>query len=95
VTGDKLLFAHPPRVQPSSSSTDAAYSSAVPFAVRTAPRDAGMPTERSDDVFCGLSDEILQYLFCVKPELCEQPFDLKINDTRFVGHPAMVHQCIR
>ena len=38
----------------------------------------------------GLTDEVLSTLFAVKPELCEQKFELKVNDVRFVGHPTLV-----
>lgn len=34
--------------------------------------------------------EVLSTLFAVKPELCEQKFELKVNDVRFVGHPTLV-----
>lgn len=38
----------------------------------------------------GLTDEVLSTLFAVKPELCEQKFELKVNDVRFVGHPTSI-----
>lgn len=34
-----------------------------------------------------LSDKVLSDLFAVKPQLCDQKFEVKINDIRFVGHP--------
>lgn len=34
-----------------------------------------------------LSDKVLTDLFAVKPQLCDQKFEVKINDIRFVGHP--------
>lgn len=34
-----------------------------------------------------LSDKVLSDLFAVKPTLCGQKFEVKINDIRFVGHP--------
>jgi hypothetical protein len=39
----------------------------------------------------GFSDELLSNLFAVKPELCEEKFELKVNDVRFVGHPTLLH----
>ncbi|KAF5303153.1 hypothetical protein FQR65_LT08316 [Abscondita terminalis] len=36
----------------------------------------------------GISDEVLSSLFAVKQELCNQKFELKVNDVRFVGHPT-------
>jgi len=38
----------------------------------------------------GLTDDVLSTLFAVKPELCEQKFELKVNDVRFVGRPTLV-----
>lgn len=34
-----------------------------------------------------LSNKVLSDLFAVKPSLCDQKFEVKINDVRFVGHP--------
>ena len=31
--------------------------------------------------------KVLSNLFAVHPKLCDQKFELKINDVRFVGHP--------
>lgn len=38
----------------------------------------------------GFADEVLAPLFAVKPQLCNQKFELKINDIRFVSHPTLV-----
>lgn len=38
----------------------------------------------------GFSDEVLAPLFAVKPQLCNQKFELKVNDVRFVSHPTLV-----
>lgn len=37
-----------------------------------------------------LSDEVLSSLFACKLELANQKFELKINDIRFVSHPALM-----
>jgi len=34
----------------------------------------------------GFADEVLSALFAVKPQLCNQKFELKLNDVRFVSH---------
>ena len=34
-----------------------------------------------------LSNKVLSNIFAVKPFLCDQKFEVKINDVRFVGHP--------
>lgn len=36
------------------------------------------------------SDEVLSSLFACKLELANQKFELKINDVRFVSHPALM-----
>lgn len=36
------------------------------------------------------SDEVLSSLFACKLELANQKFELKINDIRFVSHPALM-----
>lgn len=38
----------------------------------------------------GFADEVLAPLFAVKPQLCNQKFELKVNDVRFVSHPTLV-----
>lgn len=38
----------------------------------------------------GFSDEVLSTLFAVKAELCNQKFELKVNDVRFVAHPTLM-----
>ncbi|KAH8268727.1 hypothetical protein KR018_000024 [Drosophila ironensis] len=40
----------------------------------------------------GFSDEVLAALFAVKPQLCNQKFELKLNDVRFVSHPTLIPQ---
>uniref|UniRef100_A0A1A9ZKN5 GATOR complex protein NPRL3 n=1 Tax=Glossina pallidipes TaxID=7398 RepID=A0A1A9ZKN5_GLOPL len=40
----------------------------------------------------GFADEVLAPLFAVKPQLCNQKFELKINDVRFVSHPTLVQR---
>ncbi|XP_073839230.1 GATOR complex protein Nprl3 [Musca autumnalis] len=38
----------------------------------------------------GFSDDVLAPLFAVKSQLCNQKFELKVNDVRFVSHPTLV-----
>jgi len=40
----------------------------------------------------GFADEVLSALFAVKPQLCNQKFELKLNDVRFVSHPTLIPQ---
>lgn len=36
------------------------------------------------------SDDVISSLFAVKMDLCEQKFELKVNNVRFVGHPIKI-----
>lgn len=36
------------------------------------------------------TDEVISSLFAVKMDLCEQKFELKVNNVRFVGHPIKI-----
>lgn len=38
-----------------------------------------------------LTDEVLSSLFSVKTQLCNEKFELKVNDVRFVSHPAVLN----
>ncbi len=38
------------------------------------------------------TDELLSTLFAVKSKFCEHKFELKVNNIRFVGHPACIEQ---
>lgn len=38
----------------------------------------------------GFADDVLSALFAVKPQLCNQKFELKLNDVRFVSHPTLI-----
>ncbi|XP_037935365.1 GATOR complex protein NPRL3 [Teleopsis dalmanni] len=40
----------------------------------------------------GFSDEVLSTLFAVKQKLCNQKFELKVNDIRFVSHPTLIQR---
>ncbi|XP_052873470.1 GATOR complex protein NPRL3 [Anopheles cruzii] len=42
------------------------------------------------DQLYGISDKDLATLFAVKSELCNQKFELKVNDVRFVSHPTLL-----
>ncbi|XP_018396328.1 PREDICTED: nitrogen permease regulator 3-like protein [Cyphomyrmex costatus] len=91
--GDRLLFRYPhmtsyvrdlnqytKRKNPYSLTNTEDLLQSLPF-----------PTSNiSNGNLTGLTDEVLSTLFAVKPELCEQKFELKVNDVRFVGHPTLV-----
>ena len=39
-----------------------------------------------------LPDDIAAQVFTVKPELCEQLFELKIDNERYVGYPTSIDE---
>ena len=91
--GDRLLFRYPhvakytrdfnqctKRKNPYSLTITEDLLQSLPF-----------PTSNiSNGNLTGVTDEVLSTLFAVKPELCEQKFELKVNDVRFVGHPTLI-----
>ncbi|XP_054719235.1 GATOR complex protein NPRL3-like [Uloborus diversus] len=44
----------------------------------------------STDNLLRFDDKVLSNLFAVKPELCGQKFELKIENVRFIGHPTFL-----
>lgn len=91
--GDRLLFRYPhmtnhvrdsnqctKRKNPYSLTNTEDLLQSLPFPISNV----------SNGNLTGLTDEVLSTLFAVKPELCEQKFELKVNDVRFVGHPTLV-----
>ncbi|XP_076165242.1 GATOR complex protein Nprl3 [Ptiloglossa arizonensis] len=91
--GDRLLFRYPyvakhtrdsnqctKRKNPYTLTTAEDLLQSLPF----------LTSNISNGNLTGVTDEVLSTLFAVKPELCEQKFELKVNDVRFVGHPTLV-----
>ncbi|XP_054001103.1 GATOR complex protein NPRL3 [Hylaeus anthracinus] len=91
--GDRLLFRYPyvakhtrdsnqctKRKNPYSLTITEDLLQSLPF----------LTSNISNGNLTGVTDEVLSTLFAVKPELCEQKFELKVNDVRFVGHPTLV-----
>lgn len=91
--GDRLLFRYPhttDHVKDSSQCTKRKN----PYSLTNTEdllQSLPLPTSNiSNGNLTGLMDEVLSTLFAVKPELCGQKFELKVNDVRFVGHPTLV-----
>lgn len=92
--GDRLLFRYPyAPVQRSEGSNSNRRRN--PYALTVTEDLLQTPPPQSSNIhngqLAGFSDEVLSTLFAVKPELCEQKFELKVNDVRFVGHPTLLH----
>ncbi|KAL6443473.1 hypothetical protein ACFW04_001568 [Cataglyphis niger] len=91
--GDRLLFRYPHMTNHVRDSGQCAKRK-NPYSLTNTEdllQSLPFPTSNiSNGNLTGLTDEVLSTLFAVKPELCEQKFELKVNDVRFVGHPTLV-----
>ncbi|XP_017892056.1 GATOR complex protein NPRL3 [Ceratina calcarata] len=98
--GDRLLFRYPhvakrkrdsnrltKRKNPYSLIVTEDSSQSLP---QPQPQPQQPQSNATNGNWTGVTDEVLSTLFAVKAELCEQKFELKVNDARFVGHPTLV-----
>ncbi|XP_011631911.1 GATOR complex protein NPRL3-like [Pogonomyrmex barbatus] len=91
--GDRLLFRYPHMTNNIRDSTQCTKRKNPYSLINTEDLLQSLPfptSNVSNGNLTGLTDEVLSTLFAVKPELCEQKFELKVNDVRFVGHPTPV-----
>ncbi|XP_031838406.1 GATOR complex protein Nprl3 [Nomia melanderi] len=91
--GDRLLFRYPHMAKHTRDSNQCTKRK-NPYSLTIAEDSLqSLPfstSNVSNGNLTGVTDEVLSTLFAVKPELCEQKFELKVNDVRFVGHPTLV-----
>ncbi|CAB3379353.1 Hypothetical predicted protein [Cloeon dipterum] len=90
--GDRLLFRYPYATESRHGETTHKKRKSV-YALTTSD-DLEPPHQMSNishNQLTGFSDEVLSNLFAVKSDLCENKFELKVNDVRFVGHPTLVN----
>ncbi|XP_014609422.1 PREDICTED: nitrogen permease regulator 3-like protein isoform X3 [Polistes canadensis] len=94
--GDRLLFRYPhmmSHVRDSKQCTKRKNPYSLTTSEDLLQQSLPFPTSNiNNGNLTGLKDEVLSTLFAVKPELCEQKFELKVNDVRFVGHPTLIPQ---
>ncbi|KAF4519521.1 hypothetical protein B566_EDAN010707 [Ephemera danica] len=92
--GDRLLFRYP-FAAPLRNESNKSNRRRNPYALTITEDLLQSPPSQTSNIsngqLTGFSDEVLSTLFAVKPELCEQKFELKVNDVRFVGHPTLIH----
>lgn len=92
--GDRLLFRYPYIEQREDELGNKKDKKKNPYSINLLDENS-----KSDNLLVGsnndgrnecaeLSDEVLSNLFACKLELANQKFELKINDIRFVSHPA-------
>lgn len=88
--GDRLLFRYP-STEPTNHGVFEKSKGSNPYAVKVT-EDINVKKEPvtsciRDNTLVGFSDSILANILAVKQDLCRKPFDLKIDDVRFVGYP--------
>ncbi|XP_015439288.1 PREDICTED: nitrogen permease regulator 3-like protein [Dufourea novaeangliae] len=91
--GDRLLFRYPhvaKHTRDSSQCTKRKNPYSLTIAEDSLQSLPFSTSNVSNGNLIGVTDEVLSTLFAVKPELCDQKFELKVNDVRFVGHPTLV-----
>lgn len=91
--GDRLLFRYPHNVQENCEPSNTKRRN--PYALPNTEDLLQSPPPPMSNInkgnLTGITDEVLASLFAVKPELCNQKFELKVNDVRFVGYPTLLH----
>lgn len=90
--GDRLLFRYPYEV-PGSKNSASEKIKRSPYALLNDIKDElWIPQEEyiesCENSLLRFDDRVLSTLFAVKPELCGQKFELKIENVRFIGHPT-------
>lgn len=97
--GDRLLYRYPYQTLGQTEvANDEQRKSRKrnPYAVANTDDLLQTPTHlgaaKSQGQVQGFADEVLSALFAVKPQLCNQKFELKLNDVRFVSHPTLIPQ---
>ncbi|GIX76188.1 GATOR complex protein NPRL3 [Caerostris extrusa] len=90
--GDRLLFRYPYAAE-INKDTDSKKSKKSPYALLDDSKDdlhilQEEFFEPSECSLTGFDDKLLSTLFAVKPELCGEKFELKIENVRFIGHPT-------
>uniref|UniRef100_A0A182NPF0 GATOR complex protein NPRL3 n=1 Tax=Anopheles dirus TaxID=7168 RepID=A0A182NPF0_9DIPT len=90
--GDRLLFRYPYTL-PQQFQTSVTPSRKTPYSLINTGDDIlqnAPPSNICFDQLYGICDKDLATLFAVKSELCNQKFELKVNDVRFVSHPTLI-----
>lgn len=90
--GDRLLFRYP--FNPTENTESSNTNRKNPYSLADTEDLLQSPPPPISNIhkgqLTGFKDEVLSTLFAVKPDLCNQKFELKVNDVRFVGHPTLM-----
>ncbi|XP_071814720.1 GATOR1 complex protein NPRL3-like [Apostichopus japonicus] len=90
--GDLLLFRYPYKVETSNETAPNGISKTNRFALHAQDDLPGNPkrTAASDGIFTCFTDKILAIILTPKTQLCKRPFELTVDDVKFVGFPTLV-----
>ncbi|XP_031622101.1 GATOR complex protein NPRL3 [Contarinia nasturtii] len=90
--GDRLLFRYPYCME--SNEPCLQNKRRNPYSIPAQEDILQSPPPQTSNIhqgqLSGFTDEVLSTLFAVKAELCNQKFELKVNDVRFVAHPTLM-----
>ncbi|XP_017840468.2 GATOR complex protein NPRL3 [Drosophila busckii] len=90
--GDRLLYRYPYQTLGEEEPEECTNKKRNPFAISNTDDLLQATTHQSHahGHLQGFTDDVFSALFAVKPQLCNQKFELKLNDVRFVSHPTLV-----
>lgn len=91
--GHRLLFRFP-FLSKNESEANKKYVRQTPYSLHIT-EDLLYPTntvKNDGSELTEFSDDLLSTLFAVKSKFCGHKFELKVNNMRFVGHPASIQQ---
>lgn len=91
--GDRLLFRYPYKIEKQHDNIEE-NKRRNPYSMNIIEDVLQTPQQQTSNInngqLYGFTDEVLSTLFAVKQELCNQKFELKVNDVRFVSHPTLM-----
>ncbi|CRK90550.1 CLUMA_CG004254, isoform A [Clunio marinus] len=87
--GDRLLFRYPYTADKAVDDSNKQKKKQNPYSIALI-EDTHQNIENPPSGIGNMSDEVLSSLFACKQNLANQKFELKINDIRFVSHPALM-----
>lgn len=94
--GDRLLYRYPYQSECITSNPVVEKKRRSPYSINTIDDILQtVPQHASNITFgqlSGFTNEVLSTMFAVKSELCNQKFELKVNDVRFVSHPTLMQR---
>lgn len=88
-SGDRILFRYP-YSEPTPDHEESPVPNENPYAISDDPDDSSSVTEEvrlNEKNFLSFPSKILSHLCAVHPQICDDKFEVKVDDVRLVGHP--------